>query len=301
MQTRLAQIDVEKESDLLEVHQLALTVAQWTGLSVLEQIRFASAVIEKCISTREKKYQVSFDLEKHIQRYSLKASVGLDSTGIEQLLDENRMVDQLPLKQNTGRKDARWEENYRDMQQFTFAMAHDLKNSLTKLKLALAILNDEELQPPVNTYIKIISRAAERFEGITMSLNKIIQLDNTTAAIVKKLSPQDVFADVREEFVENLEEAGATVDIDFSQLPCFNYIEVYLKSIFSNLLSNAIKYTSAARPLHIEISGHKENDKIIIRFSDNGQGIDLDIQAVNCLHRSCDFQTRLMAPASVCT
>jgi signal transduction histidine kinase len=61
------------------------------------------------------------------------------------------------------------------MEQFTFALAHDLKNSLTKLKLALSLVEEEELHPPLDIYMQIISRAAEDFEKTMLSLNREIQ------------------------------------------------------------------------------------------------------------------------------
>jgi signal transduction histidine kinase len=278
METRLAQIQVETETDILEIHQQAIEIATQRGLPVIEQIRFASAVAEKCILARGKRQHVTFSVAQTTDgQFCLKASLGADPTCVEQELVQIILPHPLPHKQIAGRKTGRNEKNYKDMEQFTFALAHDLKNSLTKLKLALSLVEEEELQPPLDTYMLIIHRAAERFERILLSLNKVIQLGNTSPEVIKTISPQQVFANAREEFAEQLTDCNAIVTVDFSRAASFNYIEVHLQSVFSNLLSNAIKYASPDRQLHISVTGEKEADKISMSFADNGQGINLDM------------------------
>jgi len=151
------------------------------------------------------------------------------------------------------------------MQQFTFALAHDLKNSLTKLKLALSLVADEEMPPVISNYFQIINRSAERLENIMVSLNKIIQLGDTSPDVVKVISPATVFAEVQEEFAEALNQKNAEIRIDFSELTQLNYIEVYLKSIFTNLVSNAIKYSSSHRPLRLCISARR--NETVVRYA----------------------------------
>ncbi|MEO8406157.1 MAG: HAMP domain-containing sensor histidine kinase, partial [Chitinophagaceae bacterium] len=165
---------------------------------------------------------------------------------------------------------------YQDMQQFTFALAHDLKNSLTKLKLSLTLLKEEEIPPSINNYIQIIHRSADRLETIMLSLNKIIEVGDSSPHVVKNISPALVFSDAYDEFSDTIEMNEAFVNTDFTGIGELNYIEVYLKSIFTNLLSNAIKYSSPERPLYLTILATQKEDKAIFTFTDNGQGIDLE-------------------------
>ncbi|MEO5563138.1 MAG: HAMP domain-containing sensor histidine kinase, partial [Chitinophagaceae bacterium] len=146
----------------------------------------------------------------------------------------------------------------------------------TKLKLALSLVEDEEIPPVIYNYIQIIQRAAERLETIMLSLNKIIQLGDSSPDVVKRISPALVFTDVHEEFAETLAQKEALITTDFSAVTELNYIEVYLKSIFTNLLSNAIKYSSSHRALRLSVSAYRDNGKAAFIFSDNGQGINLD-------------------------
>jgi two-component system CheB/CheR fusion protein len=276
MATQLTRFTVKTEEEILRLHELCMQLGSWAGLPVPERIRFAaeiathsyprhSGVIQVCFSIEEKKGQTSLVTE--IQNHSRKTQ-----KRFLQPLDPSKLPPVTEIVADTREKTG---QDYKDMQQFTFALAHDLKNSLTKLKLALSLMEDEEMPPAINNYFQIINRSAERLETIMIGLNKIIQLGDTSPDVVKPVSPVSVFGEVQEEFSEVLQQAGAEIKTDFSELPQLNYIEVYLKSIFTNLVSNAIKYSSAHRPLRLCVSARRQNGRAAFSFADNGQGIDL--------------------------
>lgn len=276
MATELTRISVKTEEDVLKLHELCMQLGRWVGLPVPERIRFSagiathsnpynSEVIQVCFSIEEKDKQTCLITEiqnhsRNIFKRILQPVSDSPVSSVADILQDSRI--------NT-------DKGFRDMRQFTFALAHDLKNSLTKLKLALSLAGDEEMPPVIHNYFQIINKSAERLESIMIGLHKIIQLGDTSPDVVKPVSPASVFLEVQEEFAEALNQKNAEIRVDFSELLQFNYIEVYLKSIFSNLVSNAIKYSSSHRPLRLCVSASRLKGKAAISFSDNGQGIDL--------------------------
>jgi signal transduction histidine kinase len=276
MATVLTRITVKTEEDLLRLHELCMKLGSWAGLPVPERIRFAAGIATQVNPCNNEVIQVGFSMEEKDNRTCLSAEIQNQTRKTEkrilQSLGETQLPPVIDIVQDR-KEDA--EKGYKDMQQFTFALAHDLKNSLTKLKLSLSLLEDEEMTPVISNYFQIIHRSAERLETIMISLNKIIQLGDTSPDVVKQISPASVFAEVQEEFAESLIQKKAEIKVDFSGLPQINYIEVYLKSIFTNLISNAIKYSSAHRPLRLCVSACRQNGKAAFLFIDNGQGIDM--------------------------
>jgi len=271
MATRLTQISIRTEEDLLRVHELALQIAEWAGLPVRDRLRFAAGVAAHCFELTGTN-QLAFCIDSRNGRFILTADINtLPVVERELTGDMQGQTFQEP------KPDRQWEKGYRDMQQFTFAMAHDLKNSLTKLKLALSLLEEEEIPESINHYVQIIHRAAARLEAIMVSLNKVIQVGDSSPDVVSTLSPAVIFADAQEEFADTLSKSGAGVTTDFTLVSGLNYIDVFLKSIFSNLLSNAIKYSSPQRPLEVIVSARRHGGKTVFTFSDNGQGIDLKV------------------------
>lgn len=276
MMTGLTAIPFETDADILHVHEMAMQTARRAGMNGAEQVRFAAAVAEACFNCTGPD-QVAFSIEeKEDGRRLLKAAFGSHPGHIEKELPAKTGIYRLLSSPETaGQKQQRWEDSYKDMQQFTFALAHDMKNSLTKLKLALSLLGDEQVPSSISNYIQIIHRAAGRLEAILISLNKVIEAGDSSPDVVRKISPALVFAGVQEEFAETLTQNGAAVTTDFESVNELSYIEVYLESIFSNLVSNAIKYSSPGRALQIRVTAGRKEGKVVFSFSDNGQGIDL--------------------------
>jgi signal transduction histidine kinase len=283
MTSELPQFRIKDEPDIIYLHETALHIGAWAGLSITERIRFAANVVENSLSANSEPIEVSFVVTMKDNRCYLRASMNNPTRQVEREIAQR--ISSIPVSpfQISPAPLKKLQEDNKDMQQFTFALAHDLKNSLTKLKLALSLLEDEEIPPAIDGYIRIMHRAAERLETITLGLNKVIQLGNKSPDVIRKISPAIAFTEVQEEFTESLNKAGATIEKDFG-IETFNYIEVYLKSIFSNLLNNSIKYSTPSRPLRLSVSANWQDGKAVFTFSDNGHGIDLNAHGDKLFH-----------------
>jgi signal transduction histidine kinase len=87
------------------------------------------------------------------------------------------------------------------------------------------------------------------------------------------------FKDLLDKVIQSLEgeliTAEASVTFDFNKAPSIHYPKAYLESIFQNLLSNAIKYRAPERKAKIHFESDIKKEQVVLRVSDNGQGIDL--------------------------
>jgi signal transduction histidine kinase len=71
-------------------------------------------------------------------------------------------------------------------------------------------------------------------------------------------------------------ETEAVVSFNFTKAPAIEYPRLYLESIMQNLLSNSLKYRSPLRTPVIFAETLFENGVLILKFKDNGLGIDLN-------------------------
>ena len=83
-------------------------------------------------------------------------------------------------------------------------------------------------------------------------------------------------ADMKLRLAEQRAPGGAIIKSDFSKASTIRYNRIYMESIFLNLVGNAIKYKSEDRIPEIRITSELENGKIVLKFQDNGLGIDLE-------------------------
>lgn len=289
MRDEIGQLPFKNQTDLLPVHELAMRLARKAGLPPARQIHFASAVAGICDRAPCIPSTVSFKISrKDNGQFFLEAVIHSSNEIVEMEIDapasgNEEGEDNFPASEMDKRSEY-LEASYQDMKQFTFALSHDLKNSLTNLKLALSLVEEEDMTPVIRSYVHIIHRSAGRLEKTMLSLNQIIALGHSSPAVVKAICPREIFSDVYDEFAESLLKINASVKTDFTAVERINFVEVYLKSIFSNLVSNAIKYSVPGRDPELSVSAFRHDERVILVFEDNGQGIDLQKHGDKIFH-----------------
>src|SRR5690348_12870608 len=195
MATELTRVSVKREDDILKLHELCMLLGRWAGLPVPERIRFSAGISTHSNPCSNEVIEVCFSIEEKNNKTYLVAEIQNHSRNVnDRILHPINEIPESPVPDILEDSIRNIEREYEDMRQFTFALAHDLKNSLTKLKLALSLVVDEEMPPVINSYFQIINRSAERLENIMISLNKIIQLGDTSPDVVKTISPAAVFS-----------------------------------------------------------------------------------------------------------
>ncbi len=162
------------------------------------------------------------------------------------------------------------------MQQFTYTVSHDLKTPLTSLKLALNFLEDNSDPENQQHYIDFISRASVKLEKTIMGLVEILDLQSHGLQIARPINFEHVLEDIVEQVTDQFKTGDITVNKNFDAVKDIFYVPAYITSIFSNLVSNAVKYSSPHRALQIDVHTTIKDNFIVLSFTDNGEGIDLE-------------------------
>ena len=74
----------------------------------------------------------------------------------------------------------------------------------------------------------------------------------------------------------SVDDNDVKVNYEFGKAPIVSFTTAYLDSVLLNLFTNSIKYKSNKRKLKIDISSDISNDFVILKFKDNGIGIDTE-------------------------
>jgi len=75
-----------------------------------------------------------------------------------------------------------------------------------------------------------------------------------------------------------VQQLGATFELDFATCPVVEFVRLHLQSVFFNLISNSLKYAVPGRPPGIRLSSSPDllTGRPILTVQDNGLGIDLE-------------------------
>jgi PAS domain S-box-containing protein len=182
----------------------------------------------------------------------------------------------------TGRKKAedamqRSAENLRrsneDLQQFAYAVSHDLQEPLRMVSGFLRLL-EERYQPQLDErarkYISYAVEGATRMSQLITDLLAYSRVDRQA----KELQPTDANASLASALSNlrtRIEEASATISHD--ELPIVLADGSQLVQLFQNLIGNAIKFRNIGRSCRVDIGALKQDSEYVFSVCDNGIGI----------------------------
>jgi PAS domain S-box-containing protein len=165
------------------------------------------------------------------------------------------------------------EKSNKDLEEFAYVAAHDLREPLVGIAAYLKILERRfkgKLDPDAH---KFVSRSLE----ITLRMDSLVQNLLAYARLgtgSKSLEPTDCTVSL-DRALSNLRSAieEADVRVISGPLPTVMANPSQLVQVFQNLLSNAIKFASD-RPLEIRVGATREESRWKFYVKDNGIGIE---------------------------
>ncbi len=193
------------------------------------------------------------------------ACYGRDITELKQRqLENERLIRELEM-------------HNQDLRQFSYVVSHNLRSPIHNLKALVELAEPlGETNPELNELLEGFRSSIRLLQDTINDLSDILLVRDQPSAEKEPLDIAAVFADVVSNISKLVEAAGADIRTDFSASPVVNYPRSYLVNILLNLLTNALKYRSPDRPLVIEVATARGNNgRPVLRFADNGIGIDI--------------------------
>jgi PAS domain S-box-containing protein len=166
------------------------------------------------------------------------------------------------------------EAQNRDLQQFAYAAAHDMKEPLRKVQFYTSTLLANigcTLPPREKTYLERTVDAAHRMQGLIEDLLTYTRISGDVPP-PENVPLDEVLQEVLCQYQEKIQELGAV--IDSSPLPAIPGISFQLRQLLDNLIGNALKYHHADRQPHINIRYVFGQGTHHIMIQDNGIGFD---------------------------
>lgn len=178
------------------------------------------------------------------------------------------------------------ESQNKELQQFAYAAAHDMKEPLRKIQFYYSAIMENEGGVSLDkkrTYLLRSAEAARRMQGLIDDLLAFTKVSEPN----EKFEPVDLDAllsDVAAFYQDALESIQGKLTV--SPMPTVNGIPFQLHQLFLNLISNAIKYRDPDRRLQIEITATRVDDPnpgnkhyrprqfVAITVRDNGMGFE---------------------------
>jgi PAS domain S-box-containing protein len=183
----------------------------------------------------------------------------------------------------------------RELETFSYSVAHDLKTPLRGIEGYSRLLLEEysgRLEEQAQAYLNHIERASLKMSQLIDDLLKYSRLDRRSKVLGQANIPELVRTILLERDDE-IKRRQVTVQVD---VQC-DIVTVELEGLtqaLRNLLDNALKFTGASPDPHLEIGGREYGENCLIWFRDNGIGFDMKyhdriFKVFERLHREDDY------------
>lgn len=164
----------------------------------------------------------------------------------------------------------------RALEQFTFIISHNLRAPTANLIGFTECLQDVNISTEERKLLLSgLASSAADLDTIIKDINAILQVKLDANENKEIISFTRIVNEIMDSNIKSLDKHGVSLNTDFSEVDELYSIKIFLQSIFYNLISNSIKYRQPNVNPVIKISSKKDKNKIFLKFSDNGLGIDL--------------------------
>jgi len=239
-----------------------------------------SLMIGRSITRPIKELTTAFEALSHgsgqteIPAYRVHDEIGQLTAAANVFRDKNRETEQ--LLNDLAVKKGELERSNDEMEQFVYTVSHDLKSPLVTSMGFIGIIRRLAEQGRMDEAIQKLDRIIASNERMGQLINDLLELSRVGRVDLDKtaIDLNQLLEKLHRTQAHRLQQKGFTMRIS-PGLPTIYGNESRILQLFENLLGNALKYgQSSEGESLITIEGHKEPDADLIRFSDNGPGID---------------------------
>ena len=166
----------------------------------------------------------------------------------------------------------------KDLKQFTYTTAHDLRSPVNNLKTVFDFLDFSKIKDKKTLELLGVLKLAS--ENLHETLNKTVDVliqKEILSIEIEELNFKDILDEVLNSISSLIVNSNAAINSTFLDIEHVKFNRIYLKSIFLNLITNSIKYKKPDCSPNIFISTKKNNGACQLIISDNGLGFDMNL------------------------
>ncbi|RZK48006.1 MAG: PAS domain S-box protein, partial [Pedobacter sp.] len=159
---------------------------------------------------------------------------------------------------------------------FSYIVSHNLRSHSSNILGISTLIETAKTEEDRNEMIVLLKKVAQNLNETLLNLNNIVNIQTSLDVVVEPLNLSDYIKNTLTSQNAQILAKEATIINKVDESIFVNYNRAYLDSILLNLISNALRYSHPDRKPVISLTCFLEKDKLVLRVSDNGVGIDLN-------------------------
>ncbi len=161
------------------------------------------------------------------------------------------------------------------LEQFTFITAHNLRSPVAQIKGLINLITYELRDKNTNIdTIEHLQESATNLEEVIHDITRILNIKKGGEKL-ERINLKEQLSLAKAILQNDITAKNIDISITCDESLHIDGIRAYIQSIFYNLIHNAIKYSSKERRPAITINIESSDTSVVLKFQDNGIGIDM--------------------------
>lgn len=163
------------------------------------------------------------------------------------------------------------------LEQFSYIVCHNLRAPVANIMGIAGILRNTEDKAQIDTsqFLEALDVSIVKLDTIVQDLNHILRISKHVNEEPQVVYFQQLTDEIRKQLHDTIEKSSATIISNFTAVMYTRAVKSFLHHIFFNLIHNSLMYKKENTPTKISISSAVKDDRLVITFTDNGKGIDM--------------------------
>jgi light-regulated signal transduction histidine kinase (bacteriophytochrome) len=178
------------------------------------------------------------------------------------------------LERRVAERTAELQIANRELEAFSYSVAHDLRSPLRLIDAHVQMLRDEQelTSPNAISHLDHVRRGAAQMSALIdglLALSRVSHVEMKQEVVSLNALVEQAMDDLEPELHMR------SIDWRIGALPTVLCDPALIRQVFINLLSNSIKYTRLRRGARIEIGAGATDSETYVYVKDNGVGFDM--------------------------
>jgi light-regulated signal transduction histidine kinase (bacteriophytochrome) len=188
----------------------------------------------------------------------------------KELMHLNEELDRR-VKERTAQLDAANKE----LEAFSYSVAHDLRGPLQQLSGFVELLRQREAEVLHEEGARYLDQINRSVWGMSHLIDDLLDFSRAERMDLQKsmISLEELVNEVRRDLMHLTD--GREIVWKLGLLPPVHADRAILRVVIVNLLSNAIKFSRNRVPAEIELGAEEQDDAVAVFVRDNGVGFDM--------------------------
>ncbi len=163
---------------------------------------------------------------------------------------------------------------------FNQIVAHNLRGPAGSIKTIIDMISDSPSLEEKEDLLGMLKKSSNSLNNTLNELMSVLEVRNNKNLTYDNCDLHELVINIENMLTGEIHKKGATIETHF-EITEIKFPKIYLESIFYNLISNSLKYSRSDVPPKISICSKLIDGKVMLTFSDNGLGIDLNLHGKN--------------------